>query len=226
MICNKCNATIEDDSVFCKKCGNMVKPKISEVCLSYANEAPKGRGIYGSDIALEAPKETSSVTGQFYGEDLHYVPPKENNETTANNYTAYNQVAHRTNANSSLHSTYSSATNNYSRSTSRISLRPLVRLFAFVLIILGAIFFISKEFGANSKPTSVSDPDSKLVPMIKPESGTILHGRIYNYDDDSAITVTASGNSSCVVKLKTAAGVTKLSFFCKSWRYCNNGRTG
>ena len=55
--------------------------------------------------------------------------------------------------------------------------------------------------------------DSNLEPVAEPRSGTILSGIEYY---GSEITVTASGGESYVVKLKTASGITRLSFYVRA----------
>ena len=59
-----------------------------------------------------------------------------------------------------------------------------------------------------------NNPDKKLTPVTEPRSGTILSGM--EVDDGSEITITASGGQSCVVKLKTSSGVTRLSFYVRA----------
>lgn len=50
--------------------------------------------------------------------------------------------------------------------------------------------------------------------MQEPRSGEILLGQEDFYG--SELTITASGGSSCVVKLKTSAGTTRLSFYVRA----------
>ena len=59
-----------------------------------------------------------------------------------------------------------------------------------------------------------SDGEEELNPVSPPKSGSVLIGR--EYVDESYITVTASKGSSCVVKLKTSSGVTRISFFVRA----------
>lgn len=56
------------------------------------------------------------------------------------------------------------------------------------------------------------DPD--LTPVAEPRSGEILSGVEDYYG--SAITISASGGESCVVKLKTSSGITRLSFYVRA----------
>lgn len=56
--------------------------------------------------------------------------------------------------------------------------------------------------------------DSDLSPVSEPRSGEILSGVEDYYG--SAITISASGGESCVVKLKTPSGITRLSFYVRA----------
>lgn len=59
-----------------------------------------------------------------------------------------------------------------------------------------------------------SGNDEGLTPVTEPRSGQILTGtEPYN---ESEITVSASGGSSCVVKLKTSSGVERMSFYVRA----------
>lgn len=58
------------------------------------------------------------------------------------------------------------------------------------------------------------EKDSGLTPVTEPINGKILAG--YEVSDGSEITVTASGSSSCVVKLKTTSGVSKIIFYVRA----------
>lgn len=58
------------------------------------------------------------------------------------------------------------------------------------------------------------DTDSDLTPVSEPRSGAILSGR-EGYDG-SELTITASGGEACVVKLKTASGVERMSFYVRA----------
>ncbi len=81
-----------------------------------------------------------------------------------------------------------------------------------ILIIIGIIFAL--VIAIIFIDAFVSDNDSDLTPMTEPISGEILTG-VEAYDG-STITITASGGESCVVKLKTSSGVTRLSFYVRA----------
>ena len=63
----------------------------------------------------------------------------------------------------------------------------------------------------NNKP---SNSKPQLTPATEPRSGAILTGK--EYYDGSEITIRASGGDSYVVKLKTASGITRLSFYVRA----------
>ena len=58
------------------------------------------------------------------------------------------------------------------------------------------------------------DSNSDLEPVAEPRSGTILTGSEDFYG--STLTITASSGKSCVVKLKTSTGNTRLSFYVRA----------
>lgn len=64
---------------------------------------------------------------------------------------------------------------------------------------------------AYTQPKTTAPP---LPAVPEPESGKILSG--HQYTQGSEITVTASYASACVVKLKNAAGDTRLSFYVRA----------
>lgn len=59
-----------------------------------------------------------------------------------------------------------------------------------------------------------ADVNADLTPVSEPTSGTILSG--YEDSNGAKISVTASSGKSCVVKLKTISGVTRLSFYVRA----------
>lgn len=59
-----------------------------------------------------------------------------------------------------------------------------------------------------------SEPETRLTPVTEPKSGEILAG--YEDYDGSEITISASSGDSCVVKLKTRSGATRLSFYVRA----------
>jgi len=84
---------------------------------------------------------------------------------------------------------------------------PKVKAVIIIAAIVFAIILIASI--ANS-----SDKNSGLTPVTEPRSGQILSGT--EYYDASEITITASGGSSCVVKLKTSSGVERMSFYVRA----------
>lgn len=74
------------------------------------------------------------------------------------------------------------------------------------------------KMGADGTPSLEehveSSSESNLKPKSKPLSGTILYGN--ECYDGSEITITASGGESCLVKLKTSSGITRLGFYVRA----------
>ena len=79
------------------------------------------------------------------------------------------------------------------------------------IVLIVAIVNAVSNYSTSSKP---SNQDSSLVAVQEPRSGEILLGQ--EVVGESELTITASGGSSCVVKLKTSSGVTRLSFFVRA----------
>jgi hypothetical protein len=66
----------------------------------------------------------------------------------------------------------------------------------------------------SSSSAAVAEVKPTLAPVTEPKSGAILVGsEAYN---ESELTIAASGGQSCVVKLKTSSGVTRLSFYVRA----------
>lgn len=72
--------------------------------------------------------------------------------------------------------------------------------------------FDSKQEVVETQPPKPTTPPP--APVSAPRSGSILTGK--EYVDGSELTITADSGSSCVVKLKTSAGVERLSFFVRA----------
>lgn len=82
----------------------------------------------------------------------------------------------------------------------------LNKLLVWILLFTALIFTVIILVGIDDK--------SNQIPITEPMSGTILSGKeVY---DGSEITITASSGESCVVKLKTSTGTTRLSFFVRA----------
>ena len=93
-------------------------------------------------------------------------------------------------------------------------LRKLIQrlLPVFVIILAFSIAIVVGEMGffqKSDKETTQNTPSA-----VVPRSGEILSGS--KYIDASEITVTASKNADCVVKLKTSKGVTRISFYVRA----------
>ena len=89
----------------------------------------------------------------------------------------------------------------------------LIGIIVLLLIISGLSQYDSST-SSYSSSSSYSSDDEKLPEVTEPMSGTILSGQEYN--NESEITITTSGSSSCVVKLKTSSGATRLSFYVRA----------
>ena len=97
----------------------------------------------------------------------------------------------------------------------------LTSLLAFMLVMALPIgLMLLDDAGAfDTKPKVVETEPPKPTtppptPVSAPRSGSILTGK--EYVDGSELTITADSGSSCVVKLKTSAGVERLSFFVRA----------
>lgn len=77
---------------------------------------------------------------------------------------------------------------------------------ACVFLVLFIVIFVAVIF--------TKDSDPGLEPIPEPQSGTMLFGS--EYSNGSEITVTAAHGKSCVVKLKTTSGATRLSFYVRA----------
>lgn len=84
---------------------------------------------------------------------------------------------------------------------------PWIRFILLIILFIIAVVGIASAF---SQP----DPNANLIPVNEPISGTILSGiQVY---DGSEITITASGGTSCVVKLKDSSGIDVMSFYVRA----------
>ena len=91
---------------------------------------------------------------------------------------------------------------------------PWGKIAVWGVIFVVLIVLLISGFSEDSVPTQSSVPETTLAVVQEPQSGTILLGR--EDIDGSELTITASGGSSCVVKLKTASGITRLSFYVRA----------
>ena len=91
---------------------------------------------------------------------------------------------------------------------------PWGKIAVWGVIFVVLIVLLISGFSENSVPAQSSVPETTLAAVQEPQSGTILLGR--EDIDGSELTITASGGSSCVVKLKTASGTTRLSFYVRA----------
>ena len=94
--------------------------------------------------------------------------------------------------------------------------RRMQRRYAFIrciplAIVLLVIILVGIIGDINDK---INDPDRNLTPVSEPASGTIFVGS--NHRNASQITITAPMDQSCVVKLKTSNGQTKLYFYVRA----------
>lgn len=83
-----------------------------------------------------------------------------------------------------------------------------------ITIVFGLLTTLFSDETETSTSSVSNNSESTLTPVSEPKSGAILSGiEVY---DESEITITASGEESCVVKLKTSSGVTRLSFYVRA----------
>ena len=91
---------------------------------------------------------------------------------------------------------------------------PWGKIAIWVIIFVVLIILLLSGFSEDSVPMQPSVQEPTLAAVQEPRSGTILLGR--EDFEGSELTITASGGSSCVVKLKTASGTTRLSFYVRA----------
>lgn len=86
----------------------------------------------------------------------------------------------------------------------------------FILIVIVVCIFLVPIIGyvVKEAPAPASTTAPTLAPATEPRSGAILSGR--EASDGAELTITAASGSSCVVKLKTATGVERLSFYVRA----------
>ena len=91
---------------------------------------------------------------------------------------------------------------------------PWKKIIIGLIIGVAWIVAIVNAISTDSTPSKSSNQDSSLVAVQEPRSGEILLGQ--EAFGESELTITASGGSSCVVKLKTSSGRTRLSFYVRA----------
>lgn len=92
-------------------------------------------------------------------------------------------------------------------------------IFVVILIVVASVF---KSLNSNIEDNSLLSNETVtsyrdtyvLQPVEKPLSGTVLSGN--KYYNQSEITITTSESESCVVKLKSTSGATRISFFVRA----------
>lgn len=94
----------------------------------------------------------------------------------------------------------------------------IITMVVFMVIIVGLIFLGAIDDDTNKTTNSAQIPEKEEITPQKaaiiPRSGDILSGS--ECFDGSTLTITADRGSSCIVKLKTASGVERLSFYVRS----------
>ena len=86
-----------------------------------------------------------------------------------------------------------------------------IHIVEILIILVGLAFVLGFYIGDGSVGT---DPDLALTPVAEPASGQVLSGSEDFYG--SEITIKASVDEACVVKLKTRSGVERLSFYVRA----------
>lgn len=86
---------------------------------------------------------------------------------------------------------------------------------AFLILVLSVISIYGITNSSETASTTHTTSDANAV--REPTSGTILYGEpVYNGSEGSEITITTSSEEACMVKLKTAGGTTRLSFYVRA----------
>lgn len=106
------------------------------------------------------------------------------------------------------------ATNRTSVSQSKNNSIPFWKIIIGILIFVVLISVLINTIPNDSTSSTSSNQDSALIAVQEPRSGEILLGQ--EIFDGSQLTITASGGSSCVVKLKTSSETTLLSFYVRA----------
>lgn len=93
--------------------------------------------------------------------------------------------------------------------------RWIIALIIVFIVFIIASFSDDDNTNKNSNNNYYSNSSTvTLNPVSEPMSGTVLTGAEELYG--SEITIAASSGKSCVVKLKTASGITRLSFYVRA----------
>lgn len=91
---------------------------------------------------------------------------------------------------------------------------PWRKIIVWGLVIIAILFVIIHENAPDRTESISSSQQSTLVAVQEPQSGTVLFGT--EKFNESELTITASSSESCVVKLKTSSGTTRLSFYVRA----------
>ena len=91
---------------------------------------------------------------------------------------------------------------------------PALKAILIILAIVLGITVIANIAEDSDPKSNYTEEDEDLDPVAEPRSGAILEGK--EDDSGSEITVKASSSESCVVKLKTKSGVTRVSFYVRA----------
>jgi hypothetical protein len=150
---------------------------------------------------------------------VQYKPQKETEKThespialQSNN--SLSSLSYTKPSSSSAQAVSSVPSNTYSQPSNTTKYAPVAKkkTFPWGKLIAGILFLML--IFAPLISVIFDDTDSDLTPVSEPRSGAVLSGReVY---DGSELTITASGGESCVVKLKTASGVERMSFYVRA----------
>lgn len=87
--------------------------------------------------------------------------------------------------------------------------------FAILIVVIAIVSIVNlSKSNTESETTSPTTTQPVTFQISEPRSGYILEGK--EYFNESELTIHASGGESCVVKLKTRSGVTRLSFYVRA----------
>lgn len=88
-------------------------------------------------------------------------------------------------------------------------------LIGMIIVLVGfLIVFISSGDKGSNKDKIIGN-EGNLISVAEPMSGDVLMG-VGGVQDMSQLTVEASGGASCMVKIKTTSGITKLAFYVRA----------
>lgn len=251
MFCEKCGKLISDDANFCRHCGSYQKG-FTQPAEQYksVDKAPHPAFTFqksptpstvSSSSQNTTMQSTSDLIKLIVGKDIaegtYKICPTNPNggilkifkdDTLIKTKVIYTDTFVLFKNNTRINLYNCKIKTGKPRAKLPINPKSILLIIGFIAILIAVIHFANKEdvtdyttLPSHTYETTKTTTTTKLPTVPEPESGDILYGK--EYENESKLTISASSNESCVVKLKTSSGTEILSFYVRAGQTASVG---